>query len=655
MALTYRRDIDGLRAVSVLVVLFYHAGLTLFGGGYIGVDVFFVISGYLITSIIVRDIENGSFSIAKFYERRCRRILPALIVVVIASVVAGFLLFGPNELIELGQSAVATSLFSSNFFFYSESDYFDRASELKPLLHTWSLAVEEQYYILFPLLLLFISRKGGRRYALWLISLTFISLMLCIVTSIQNASAVFYLFPGRAWEILLGGLLAIGFIPKPKSQLSRDMASGLGLLLIMYSVFFFTGEASFPGSAALIPVLGATFIIWAGIEGKSFIGRALALRGLVFIGLISYSLYLWHWPILVFSKYYAIVELNILQKSTLFVVVFILSIFSWRYIETPFRRNVFHKNRFMLFTTSAFASLGALIIGLVIMLNNGFPNRFHESFKLVLEQEDTEWLQWHSCENVMERLESNQELCNLGAEDSEASFILWGDSHARALASGVNLSATRNNVSGKIVSQSACPPLLSIELRGRLSCHNYNQAVLNYIASHAEIETVILASRWAYAANGNLFKDDTANIELLDLDAADATGNNAELFEIGLRRTVDAIRKIGREVLLVGQIPEVAYDVPSAFTIATITHRDINSIIATTLDEYRKRTELVDSVFKDLDNEDKVEILSPYASICDQERCSVVKDNTPLYRDDHHLSTFGSKYVSSVFDPYFQR
>jgi len=267
MPLQYRADIDGLRAIAVLVVIFFHAGIPGFSGGFVGVDVFFVISGFLITSIILKEIKVGKFSVARFYERRIRRIFPALFPVIAFTLVVGAFLFDSNAFHAFGKSITATTLFISNILFWRESGYFDPASITKPLLHTWSLAVEEQFYIFFPLLLIAISRFAKNRYFPWLFVICLFSLLISIYGAYTYQVATFYLVPTRAWELLFGSILALGVIPQLQSDLQRNFFSIIGLGLISYSVLFYTEATLFPGANALVPVMGASCIIYSGLAG----------------------------------------------------------------------------------------------------------------------------------------------------------------------------------------------------------------------------------------------------------------------------------------------------------------------------------------------------------------------------------------------------
>ena len=652
----YRADIDGLRAVAVLSVLFYHAGLTLFSGGYVGVDIFFVISGYLITRIIVREIANNEFSLARFYERRFRRILPALAAVILACFIAGAWLLSPNKLTKFSESAIATTVFSSNILFYFETNYFD-AVQMKPLLHTWSLAIEEQYYIFFPLLLLLISKKAPGQYFKWLLALTVVSFVGCVLLTPIDASAAFYLLPTRAWELLLGGLLILPALPAAKSTMQREAIAAVGLVLILYSVFCFTPETSFPGYAVAAPTLGAALIIYAGMQGLTQVSRLLAWRPMVFVGLISYSLYLWHWPVFVYSKIYLIKTPGATAIAVMLIASFVLAILSWRFVETPFREKRFFANTSQLLRAAVLASLFIISCAAVFKLSGGLPWRHPDKTGQPYVAHDAAWDYWASCENVADKLSRHEGLCRIGNPDGEITFMLWGDSHARALASGIDASAKRQGASGVISTELACPPFMGVDRAHMQSCVKFNNAVLEYLRTKPEIKTVVLAGRWALSANGSRYKQESGSpVRLRDTESASAKQlPNAEIFSAGLDRTIRALHKMGKQVVLVGPIPEVGINVMQSYFVAQATGRDISALIAPTVPEYQQRTETVMKIFAALNPDTSLRMIAVDKVLCDDKLCKVVVDDQPLYRDDDHLSTFGSHYVSHLFDDVFTR
>ena len=339
----YRPEIDGLRAIAVAAVILFHAGFALFSGGFVGVDVFFVISGFLITSIIVEELKTGRFSVLRFYERRARRILPALFTVMAACVPFAYRLLSPDDLQDFAQSLAAICLFSSNVLFWGESGYFDTQAELKPLLHTWSLAVEEQFYVAFPLLLLAAWRLG-RKFLLALIGVIAVVSLVTSVDEVRNfPSAAFYLLPSRAWQLLVGALAS--FVADrwrtvdgkgSLGPIAGEIVGWGGMAMIILALFLFDERTPFPGLNAALPTLG-TALVLLGASDRTSVGRMLAWRPLVGLGLISYSAYLWHQPLFAFTKHALLAELPADLAIVLCAVTIVLACLSWRYVEQPFR------------------------------------------------------------------------------------------------------------------------------------------------------------------------------------------------------------------------------------------------------------------------------------------------------------------------------
>lgn len=374
----YRPEIDGLRALAVLPVILFHAGSDLFGGGFVGVDVFFVISGYLITSIILKDMRAGTFSIAHFYERRARRILPALFTVMLVCTVFAWFYMLPPQLEDFSKSLIAVVLFASNFLFFTTLDYFAPAAEEMPLLHTWSLGVEEQYYVIFPLFILVAWRFGFRRMTLMLLAVALVSLMASEASkAFENAS--FYLTPSRAWELLAGSIVAFTSFDKPlHQQVKKTWAEALsiiGFASVLLSIFLFDKKTSFPGIAALLPVLGTVLIV-AFAHGKTKVGRLLSWRGFVGVGLLSYSAYLWHQPLFAFAR---IINLNSSPSTGVMIALAVISFgfayLTWRFIETP-TRNPKNFTRKQVFKAAAIGSLLFMVLGGVGVLGKGFYQRY---------------------------------------------------------------------------------------------------------------------------------------------------------------------------------------------------------------------------------------------------------------------------------------
>ncbi|OGQ25213.1 MAG: hypothetical protein A2138_06185 [Deltaproteobacteria bacterium RBG_16_71_12] len=370
--MTYRADIDGLRAIAVLSVLLFHAQVAGTGGGFVGVDVFFVISGFLITGIVSNEIDQGRFSIARFYQRRVLRIFPALFAVVAVTCVAAAVVLLPVAFRDYGQSVVATTLFSSNLLFWRESGYFEGAAHTKPLLHTWSLSVEEQFYLVLPPLLLAIKRFLSGRYASWLLAIAALSLALAVDAVRREPMLAFYLVPHRAWELLLGSLLAVSGRRRIDDPRLRTALALAGLCLILGSVCCYDETTPFPGVAAIPPCLGALLIIATGREGPTFVHRLLQLRPLVVVGEISYSLYLWHWPIIVFVRSWR-PELHRTEQALVIVGSLALSYLSWRFVEQPFRTARARAHVRRTFAVAGCVMGAALVLGFSIHLTHGAP------------------------------------------------------------------------------------------------------------------------------------------------------------------------------------------------------------------------------------------------------------------------------------------
>jgi len=477
-----------------------------------------------------------------------------------------------------------------------------------------------------------------------------LSFAACVAFTPRHEVATFYLIPFRAWELLIGSILALQMLRPVANRMAGNLLSAAGLLLMLIAVFVFDRETAFPGVAAALPTLGTALVIYAGTDNRLWVNRMLATRPMVFVGLISYLLYMWHWPAVVYAKHFLINELTDAEKAVILIAIFVVSTLSWRFVETPFRDRRRFAPRERLFTYAAVIFAAILGANLFVVSKDGLPQRNTGAGLSDELVSDPGWQHWKDCEEAGEKDLSR--LCGLGAAGGEPSFLFWGDSHALALASAVNLSAARQGASGLIAVRTACPPLLRIDRPGESSCSQFNDEILAYVRSHPELETVILAARWALSTKGTRYKEESGrDIMLEDLDVTgDVARSNTELFAGGLRRTVEAIRALGRRVVLVAQVPEVGFDVPSANYSAKLTGRDVNTMIAPTRDEYLERVADVNAVFKSLQ---PATVVDPASLLCNAETCDVARDGMPLYRDDNHLSLRGCVLVAPVFDELF--
>lgn len=416
----YRPEVDGLRSVAVLPVVFSHAGFSAFSGGFVGVDVFFVISGFLITRILLDELRDERFSIVKFYERRARRILPALLFVICACVPFAWFLMMPDFLQNFGQSVVATLLFANNLLLAVTTGYWDLESSFKPLLHTWSLGVEEQYYILFPLLLLAAWRYARARIGVMLAILILGSLVFAEFGWRHFPAQNFYLPFGRAWELLIGSLAAYLMPRLPERTRYDGLLSGAGLFAILFAIFGFSETTPSPSLYMAVPVLGSVAIILFCRPG-TLAHRLLAARPLVFIGLISYSLYLWHQPVLAFARVASPTPVPLWQMGLLAILSIVLAWLTWKYVEQPFRDR--RKIALPRFAAGATALTGALVAGgLFLHVTEGLPKRI---FPNIEEQGDV-YIGYNERINAFDRADF--------PADAPDRILVIGDSYGRDVA-----------------------------------------------------------------------------------------------------------------------------------------------------------------------------------------------------------------------------
>ena len=655
----YRADVDGLRAVAIVPVLFFHASFPGFGGGFVGVDIFFVISGFLITGLILPEVVQGTFSVRNFYERRIRRIFPALFTVLALSSVAAVLLLLPIDLKSFARSLVATTYFASNFFFDSEAGYFDTDAHSKPLLHTWSLAVEEQYYILFPLCLLAVQRYlGGRhKFFTWLVVLG--SLYLSVTQTPTHPDRSFYLAHTRAWELGLGALLALGAFPKAHRRVTRNTAALVGAALIVFAVTRFSEAIPFPGIAATAPCVGAALIIWAGTGGPNVVGRILQTKPFVAIGLISYSLYLWHWPLLVFAEYWTIRDLTRPEAAAALALAAVAAALSWRYVERPFRGKSGVLTRRGLFAVAAAAMLVTVGLGHFVASRDGFPGRLDPTTAALMAGVDDRRPRDWKCGNRDIRAVRSRKLCRVGASgDVVPSFVIWGDSHARAMADVVGEAAERGGRAGLLATRNGCGPLVGLEqmpdpkARG---CPEFAAAVLRFIAGDPALTDVILIGRWAGYTEGTRYKNErgsAATSYFRDAETRELSlAENQRVFSRTLEATVESLRALGKNVWLVSAVPEVGWNVPSVLARMHRQNREFS--IAPTLEEYQLRQQHVTPELRRLQAEGKLRVLAPYEVLCRASPCAIVESGRPLYSDDDHLSLTGAAKLSGMFTQVF--
>ena len=655
----HRDDIDALRALAVTLVILYHFGVSTLGGGFVGVDIFFVISGFLIGGILDRELAEGRFSLVRFYERRVRRIFPALFVMLFAAAGAASLWFFPADFQRFAESAGAAALFWSNIFFNATAGYWDVAASTKPLLHTWSLAVEEQFYLVFPLLLFAIRRWS----VAWRLAALGVLALLSFAASVwavkASPTAAFYLAPYRFWEFVLGAGLAVA--PLRASRLAalapqhdgivRYVGEGLaalGLAMIAVSVFTLTPGSAFPGWSAVLPCLGAALVIAAGPDNA--VSRALSCKPVVFVGLISYSLYLWHWPVWVFANHLLGRTPTLLEAAGLVALTFGLSVLSWKFVEQPFRQKQAIPRK-PLFIAAAAAMAAVCLFAGVAIETKGLPNRFDAKVVAIVAQEAPPPAIKDRCFGIAPKDVSVSRLCGLGAASQPASFILWGDSHAEAIEPAVADIAKKHGRRGLFAGSPSCVPLVGVDRYDVPACRTFNDRVLQMILRHKEITTVILMARWGKAAQGTAYGNEGHGFVAIGDDEAHAQkpADNAAIFARGLKRTVDALRADGRQVLLVGPVPEIGWTVPQVLARLAQEHRE-HVVVAPSAKKFYEREAEVLPLFHAMAAKKGVSAVFPHDYLCKSGRCAVRKDGIPLYRDEHHLSDYGAKKLEPLLD-----
>jgi len=640
---TYRADIDGLRAAAVLLVVFYHAGFAAFPGGFVGVDIFFVISGYLITGIIARELDAGHFTFASFYARRIKRILPALFVVLAVSAIAALFILIPGELRVFGRSIISTVLFYSNWLFYSKVNYFDGPAMEKPLLHTWSLAVEEQYYIVWPLVLAAIYRAGRRKALPYIIlALLCLSLAASQIVLEPDPAQAFYLLPYRGWELLLGGYLAVARL-QPLSRLASDITGLAGFACIAYAAWVFNTKTPFPGLNALIPCLGAALLIAAGSQERSLSRALLGFGPIRFIGKISYSLYLIHWPIFSFAHIALDGEPALGQRLTIIAASVALASLSYWYVETPARRSTY---RFPALARAAVAAaaLFALCGGLYDAAN-GLPWRAPKSVQIAYAAKFPGYRE-HDLADC--RSDPKPELvhrpCPIGAPatDFQYDFVIWGDSHARHFASAFSDQAKARGLSGLVIWEVRCPPLLRAA-KGKAACKEANARAQQWIATQTKLKIVFLAAVW----KGHVERG-PAGAARTDGTVASAHAAQDDAGRLpGLDDTIGMLRARGLQVALVETVPTFPTNVPDCAARARMFGRSDERCFSFPRANIEGGQAEAVSILRQASRHFGIAIVETFQAFCDEDACRPEKDGVIFYTDGDHLNSAGSHYLGT--------
>lgn len=672
-ATSYRPDIDGLRAISIIAVVAFHAFPDRVRGGFVGVDVFFVISGYLITSILLGSLQRGKFSLADFYARRIRRIFPALIVVLVATYLIGWLSLWPDEYMQFSRYLAAGTGFVANLVLWSDAGYFDTDSALKPLLHLWSLSVEEQFYIAWPLLL----------WAFWRRNLLLVTAAVLLGSFLFNvslvhgdATAAFYSPLARAWEPMIGAIVACLQVARGTSELPpyvmrvadgfidrfpgrapalRHAVSVLGSLMILIAIAILDKSRAFPGWWALLPTLGAMCLIAAGPDGVVN-RRVLSTRSMVWIGLISYPLYLWHWPILSFARVIQVDPPTASLQAWLVLASVVAACVTYWLVERPLRRGIVSHRQTVVGLSGAMVVMAT--VGLVTMRAGGLPNRANVADRPKF-QTPADWANAgrntdSSCQKAHDFI--GEGYCLIADSTRPATVVLIGDSHANQFYWGLADHYRRQAENLLMLGAAGCVPFMGVsshERGQRETCQTRIDAALNYALSRPEVKLVVLASRGPLYISGHGFGPAEAGRDhrVLKLSQRPDIVSQEEVFSVAMADTVQRLTKAGKQVLLIADVPELGFNPESCLKQRPLQFgRLVRSPCAVEESEYLQRNRFyLDTIRRMVNSTPGVRAYFPSAILCRNGYCDAIRDGNVLYRDDNHLSFEGSLYIGRAF------
>jgi peptidoglycan/LPS O-acetylase OafA/YrhL len=640
----YRADIDGLRAIAVVSVLLFHARVPGFSGGFVGVDIFFVISGYLITNIVHRDLLEDRFTFLGFYERRIRRIFPTLFTVLVVCTAVGMVLFPPQQLVEFARSLLAVLGFVSNIYFQTTSrtqGYFTDHAAQQYLLHTWSLSVEEQFYLLFPCLLLCLHKFARPYKRAALLVLAVLSFLLSVRGVRQSPISAFYLLPGRAWELLAGSLLALKPLPALTNSLARGLLGLAGLGAIVYAIGTFTDGTPFPGAAALVPCGGAALLLYAGEGGDSFTRIAMGFRPLVFIGAISYSLYLWHWPLIVWTKYfYTTYWLPPEREIPGLVLSFVLAFLTFEFIETPFRtrRSKVDRQRrhpAVWAGVGASALLAAMALGLIV--THGFPTRFsaHKTAQMAENYaRKSEFPEVGKCNNYKTNMQRYEDVvfCELG-QPARKNILFLGDSHLIQLYPLLKDMQQQDQFHGRsavLASGGGCPPSEGVNNAfPGYDCDSFTRFALQR-ASMDDIDTVfvVFSPWWALSDGNSCIMRDGHCVQSL-------TGDQAwHLVMNEMDGHIRDLRKMGKRVILTVPFPIYDKFIPDM----EIRNIGLAPFRIAALEPIQLIPDTLRHDVRDLAARAGADLYDPNETLCKGGKCIYAVDGISLYVDHIHLA-----------------
>jgi peptidoglycan/LPS O-acetylase OafA/YrhL len=646
-SLPYRRDIDGLRAIAVTSVVLFHAGVWPLRSGYVGVDIFFVISGFLIGGIIYRDAAKGRFSFTTFYARRARRILPALFSVIFASLTAGLFLLSPAELRRLGVSAGSALAAASNLRFSLYTYYFSPDAHLDPMLMTWSLGVEEQFYFIFPFVLLALRRFSAPSNFVALLALSLVSLAFSVMATAKAPTAAFYLLPTRGWELGAGALLAIrqAQVGRCLSNVAAQAISVVGLGVIVTSLVVFDEYTPFPGASALLPVLGTVAVIAS--DGSPLNVTILGHRIPVAIGKISYSWYLWHWPLMTFTRICSFGSPSVPVLLLIALISLLIAVVSWRFVEQPFRRPAIPDSS-AIFRYALMAAM-LMLVPVRLWLTNGLPQRF-PSHVAQMENAAIDWQKHQPCIAPYEAVAPNSSLECISVDPSQPAIAIIGDSHAGALGWGVRELARQRGWGFEVLAMAACRPLRGVTVWRRdhpnfmKNCSSFMDAAFARVTHDTSVHAVILAGFWAPP-----LLLDPKEEKYYDLRRPDGGEAGASLLAKGLNQAVSELTDAGKQVFVAEDVPAWIFDPVRIAIVQEMPYRNsIQSALEPGLISKNGigavafHSPAIDRLVLDAATDAGARYLMLASTFCTGEVCHYQDGRDLLYADGSHLSPQGA-------------
>ncbi len=635
----YRPDIDGLRAIAVLLVLIFHFRLVpSVAGGFTGVDVFFVISGFLITAIIRADLAAGDFNIYGFYAARTRRLGPALIATLAATTIAGIVYLYPNDLVELANQILSSQAYVANIYFWRNVNYFGLSADSVFLLHTWSLAVEEQFYLFFPLLLILLKRLNRRNFWIVLALLALASFGLNIETVGAKPGTAFYLLPTRAWELLIGAF-ATQFDRLAGKRWVLEACSLSGLVAIVAGAVLYRPSMSFPGFFALIPTLGTALVLGSGAAAPTFAHRQLGRQPLRYVGKISYPLYLVHWPLIVFCNVATGERSGWPVRMAMFLVSIAAAAAIFHLAERPIRERRFLRTTRTLVMAYLLALAASAALFALARASNGWPQRFPAETLRLAAFEGDRTPPWSECEFAGRSPQAFEHPCLIGKPGATPQWLIIGDSHAWASRDAFDQWLASQGSTGIFAFRHECLPVNGIRLLGdNGQCHEFNDAALAFAASHPSIQSVLLVSTWRQAPELHVSID-----EHVQLDRAAALA----LFKTRFAATVRQFHDLGKHVYVWAPVPGARTSVPQALARASLTGKPAG--IEISRDDYLREfafffDDLKDSA-ADIDG-----VFSPADALCSTGTCVVEIGGNPVYFDNSHLTRSSAGLIAGMLE-----